>query len=118
MDLEACLVDGQLSAMLRDHALWIDENKLGDRDAGKVDTEGVHPVVLWHDWVSDSNVTAEACIRTTSEAQMIVWRSGQLTVTKAHLSPILKSARKMLLDSTGTVSLRTQNSSREVQRSP
>jgi hypothetical protein len=48
--------------MLGHHALRVNEDELGDSDAGKMDAEGVHPVVIRHDWVAHSDVTAETCI--------------------------------------------------------
>ena len=64
--------------MLRNQPVRSDKDEIRDRDAGEMDGEGVHPVVIWHDWVSDGDVARES-------------------VPEAQLPPVLEGAGKVLL---------------------
>jgi hypothetical protein len=64
--------------VLRNQPVRSDKDEIRDRDAGEMDGEGVHPVVIWHDWVSDGDVSRQS-------------------VPEAQLPPVLEGASKVLL---------------------
>jgi hypothetical protein len=56
MDIKASLIDRQLCTMLGDHPVGSHQDQIGDGDAREVDGEGVHPIVVWENWILHSNV--------------------------------------------------------------
>lgn len=43
--------------MFRYQAFWCNKDKVGDSNTGEMHSKGVHPEVVWHDGVSNSDVT-------------------------------------------------------------